>query len=461
MASVKRRPGSYVERVKSARVSTDLASTSIGGVIGETVRGPVGEAVLITSWTEFTDTFARGVSNPFTVGNVAKAVYGFFQNGGKEIYVARAVSSTLAKAKGSIEGITINAKDGGSWGNALSVTIENGDSAFTVRISLQGLEVETFKNIQSNQVVNYVNTNSEYVTFTGDAVTVGTVSLSTGVEGTLTASDYTKCLTYFNVITDVNMLAITGVTTTGVQEALLDYCSLRGNIFPIIDAPSEATREQVQTFKDGLAGYHGALYYPEIQIVNPITGETEYIAPSGHLMGMCARTDSERGIHKAPAGLEATLKGAVGVRTLLSDTDVEILNDHRVNCIIPKKGYGIVSWGARLLEEDDDRAYISDLRLDMFIEETIKSSTEWAVFEPKDEQLFNRIESQLTGFFTNLWQEGKILGEEPEDAFFVSCNAELNPDSSSPTLNIEVGYARKTPAEFVVTRITHKQTSAE
>lgn len=461
MSIVRRMPGSYVERVNNVRVSTTLPSTSIGGIIGETVRGVDNKAVLITSWAQFENTFAKGVSNPFAVGNVAIAVYGFFQNGGKELYVARAVNSSAKKSTGAIEGLTFYAKEVGAWGNALSVEIKANKENFDILVSMEGSVVETHSNIPQENVVATINNSSEYVTVEGSTATVGSASLLTGVDGKAVAGDFTKCLACFDVIDDVNLLAITGVEETGVQEALVDYCANRGDVFPIVDTPKDATVEEALQFKDKLNGYHGSVHYPHIQIVNPITGVTEVIAPSGHLMGMFARTDSDRGIHKAPAGLEASIQGAVGVATKLTESEVGLLNSSNVNCIIPKKGYGIVSWGARILNINIDREYISDLRLDMFIEKTVKTNTEWAVFEPKDEQLFNQLQSLISGILTNLWQEGKLLGSSIEEAFFVQCDSELNPDELSSELIIEVGYAKKKPAEFVITRISHKQSDSE
>ena len=455
--SVRRRPGTYVERVKNVRTMNDLPSTSIGGIIGEVVRGPINEAVLLTSWTQFQDTFAKGIANPFTIGEVAKAVFGFFQNGGTEVYVVRVASNSIAKAQGEIEGLTISALEGGSWGNSLGIAITENEGVFTLKVSMQGLEVETINKLTEENFVEVVNETSAYVRVSGESVATGTVSLQGGVEGSLTAPNYTNGLKCFDVIEDINMLAITGVTIEGVQEGLVEYCDARGNVFPIVDAPSNATIEEVKDFKDKLSSFCGSIHYPEIEIVHPITGKKEYVAPSGHLMGMFARTDATRGIHKAPAGLEATLKGAVSVRRPLSETEIAILNDYEINCIIPKKGSGIVSWGARLLKSDAERQFISDLRLDMFVEEAVKRGTEWAVFEPKDDQLFNSLTSQISGLMLNLWQQGKLLGSTPEEAFFVKCDKEINPDILSSELNIEVGYAKKKPAEFVVTRISHKQ----
>ena len=130
------------------------------------------------------------------------------------------------------------------------------------------------------------------------------------------------------------------------------------------------------------------------------------------------------------------------------------LNNYNVNCIVPKIGRGVVVWGARMLQPNGDRQFVSDIRLDIYVEESIKALTEWAVFEPIDEQLFNRLEGQLCEFFNTLMADGSIKGETAEEAYYVVCDDTINTDPNSSTVEIEVGYARKKPAEFVVTRIS-------
>ena len=457
-------PGSYVERVQGVRVASDIPSTSIGGVIGATVRGIPNKPVKITSWNQYVEKFAKGIPNPFLVGNVSDAVYGFFANGGTELYVARALEGG-AKATVKLPqetGFDFTAKEEGSWGNRVSLQLKSEalarTNSFTLIVTIDGVIVEEIKKLTVANIVETVNAVSNFITVSGEGTLAeGKATLSTGAEGQNSVATFKKCLASFDVIEDVNMLAITGETATGIQEALVEYCDTRGDIFPIIDAPQRATLEEVQDFKDKFSSYVGAIYYPHIIIQDAITGVEKTVAPSGHIMGMYARTDADRGVHKAPAGLEATLKGAISVETLLSHTEQGILNDYEINCIVPKKGSGIVVWGARLLKTNAERQFVSDLRLDMYVHELVKRNTEWAVFEPKDSKLFGDVTSTLTGLLMNDWTSGKFLGDTPEDAFYVKCDSELNPDSLSSELIIEVGYAKKKPAEFVITRVSHKQ----
>lgn len=465
--SVKKAPGSYTERANNVRTISDLPSTSVGGVIGQVVRGIPNKAIKVTSWTQFQEKFAKGITDPFAVGNVADAVYGFFLNGGTELYVVRTLESGSAKAEVLIPsetGVKYSAKEEGKWGNDLAINITevnlSKSPTYTLTVTMKGAKVEEIKNLTKDNVVEIVNSTSKFISIDPSTIehfAVGNGALEGGTETPQNSATYKKGLSCFDAIEDINILAIPGITEEGVQEGLAEYCDTRGTIFPVLDAPSNATNEEVMEFKDKFNTFLGALYFPRIQVQNPMTGANKFVYPSGHIMGAYARTDATRGIQKAPAGTKATLKGAIAVERTLSEVEIGILNDYEINCIVPKRGCGIVIWGARLLKSDAERSYVSDVRLDMFVEQAIAQNTLWAVFEPKDEQLFNDLEAQISGLMINLWTEGKFLGKTKEEAFFVNCNSDLNPDVLSSELIIEVGYAKKRPAEFVTTRIYHKQ----
>lgn len=468
MTTVRKVPGSYVERVKGVRTSNELPSTSIAGIIGQTVRGIPNKAIKITSWPQFEQNFAQGVTDPFSVGEVADAVYGFFLNGGSELYVVRTLETGSAKASLVIpteSGVKYVAKEEGTWGNHLTLTIAKDSLAkegvFTFVVALNGVKVEEIKKLTVENYVEVINSTSNYVSIDTEAegtFAIGSGTLAGGTETPHTSATYNKGVKCFDVIEDVNLLAIPGVTIEGVQENLVEYCNTRGTIFPVIAESDSKTIEGVQAYKDKITkSYLGGMYYPRVIVQNPLNGKNKTISACGHIMGAMARTDATRGIHKAPAGLDTTLKGVIAVETLLSQTELGILNDYEVNCLVPKKGNGIVIWGARMLKPDAERVYVSDVRLDIYVEQAVKMNTEWATFEPKDTALFNDVTAQISGLLLGMWNEGKFLGDTKEEAFYVKCDKDLNPDVNSPELNIEVGYAKKKPAEFVVTRITNKQ----
>lgn len=468
MTVIKKVPGSYVERIKGVRTANDLPSTSVGGIVGQTARGVANTPIKLTSWSQFEEKFAKGISDPFAFGNVADAVYGFFLNGGTEVYVVRTLESGSKKATAKIpseSGVTFTAKEEGEWGNDITITIAQEQQlsrqldTFSLVVTIDGNKVEEIKKIGSDNFVTMINENSDFITVENDGTfAVGSGTLASGSEEAHTSATYNKGVSCFDTITDINLLAVPGITEEGVQENLVSYCDTRGDVFPIIADTDDATIEGVLKYKDKITSSHlGGMYYPNVIIMNPLTGVKKKVSACGHIMGTIARTDAERGVHKAPAGLDATLKGVIAVDTALSETEIGILNDAEVNCILPKKGSGIVIWGARMLKVDGERSYVSDIRLDIFVEQAVKINTEWATFEPKDSKLFNDVTAQLSGLLLGMWEKGMFLGDTKEDAFYVKCDGELNPNINSPELIIEIGYAKKKPAEFVVTRITSKQ----
>lgn len=457
-----KKPGAYVERVNSVVVGTEI-STSVAGFIGDTVRGVPNKAVKITSWTQFEKKFAKGIANPFEIGGVADAVYGFFANGGSEVYIVRTVETGSTKAQALIPaetGVKFEAKEEGAWGNDLTVVVtadsRGKTSTHTVVVNYKGEKVEEYKSLGAD-FVSVINESSEYIQVTADgdkSLAQGTGNLSGGTLAPTTVGTFKKGLACFDVVKDINILAIPNETQVGVQEALVDYCAIRGNVFPIVDVPANLDVEGVLAYKDKFSSHLGAMYYPRVQIIDPITNKTKVVSATGYLAGLYAFTDSKVGVHKAPAGVEAGLKGVVGVERELSDGEIGTLNSSNINCIIPKTGRGIVVWGARMLQPNGDRKFVSDIRLDIHVEESIKALTEWAVFEPIDDQLFNKLHGQLCDFFNGLMADGSIKGTTAEEAYYVICDDTINTDPNSSTVDIEVGYAKKKPAEFIVTKIS-------
>lgn len=458
-----KKPGAYVERIHSVSLVSNLPSTSVVGFVGDTIRGVANKPVKVTSWSQFEQKFAKGIANPFEYGGVADAVYGFFTNGGTELYIVRTVEAGSKKATATIpeSGVKFEAKEEGTWGNDLTITVRQDskakNSTFTVVVNYQGTKVEELKGLNSNNFAEVINETSEFIQVAEEnknALANGTGDLTGGTLAKTTLGTYKEGLECFESVRDINILAIPNVNDTGVQEALVDYCAVKGNLFPIVDVPANLEIEEVMDYKDRFGSFLGAMYYPRVQIVDPVTSKTRVVSPTGYLAGLYAYTDTTRGVHKSPAGVEASLKGVIGVEKELPDVEIGNLNNYNINCIIPKSGRGIVVWGARMLQPSGDRQFVSDIRLDIYVEESIKRLTEWAVFEPIDEQLFNRMEGQLCEFFNGLMDEGSIKGTKPEEAYFVVCDETINDNPNSSTLEIEVGYAKKKPAEFIVTRIS-------
>ncbi|NEQ33116.1 MAG: phage tail sheath family protein, partial [Leptolyngbya sp. SIO4C5] len=195
----------------------------------------------------------------------------------------------------------------------------------------------------------------------------------------------------------------------------------------------------------------GIGYFNPKESGKPIT-----IPPCGHMMGLWCRTDESRGIHKAPAN--EMPRGIVGLAYSVNFREQELLNPVGINCIRKFRNRGTLVWGARTLAQKDDTdwRYISVRRLMSYIEKSIEEGTQWAVFEPNDEDLWARVTRTVKNFLERIWRSGALFGSTPEEAFYVKCDADLNTPETMKLglLYVEVGVSPVRPAEFVVFRIS-------
>jgi phage tail sheath protein FI len=201
---------------------------------------------------------------------------------------------------------------------------------------------------------------------------------------------------------------------------------------------------------------YAALYYPWIEIAD-LSGSgntSKMVPPSGHMVGIYNRTDSDRGVHKAPAN--EVVMGAINLETNLSRSEQDTLNPIGVNCIRAFPGRGIRVWGGRTLSSDGAWRYINVRRLFILVEASMDSGLQWVVFEPNDNALWAKVRRDVTSFLRVIWRGGALFGTTPEQAFYVKCDEELNPREVRDLgqLIIEVGLAPVKPAEFVIFRIT-------
>ena len=200
---------------------------------------------------------------------------------------------------------------------------------------------------------------------------------------------------------------------------------------------------------------YGALYYPWISVANPLgNGESMDIPPSGYMAGIYARSDTERGVHKAPAN--EVVRGVLALEKQITKSEQDILNPIGVNCIRSFPGRGIRVWGARTLSSDASWRYINVRRLFNFVEKSIEQGTQWIVFEPNDMDLWARIRRDIRAFMTTVWRSGALFGATPAQAFYVKCDAENNTSDLRDLgqVIIEIGMAPVKPAEFVIFRIS-------
>lgn len=469
------RPDVYVHEVSSGEKPIQATSTSTGAFIGLTARGPVNEPTLVTSWTEFVNKFAGGLSTPFIKeGDLPNAVYGFFQNGGSRAYIVRSASASATKAKGTLgESLEFQAKDEGAWANdVLNVKVTTGvGNTFNITVKMGNEIVEVFEGLTNTSTdalyfADVIKQDSNYITFPDvieGQLEAGEVKFATGNDAhvSISNSDYTKGLTALDYVPSVNLIAMPGLTDKAIASALVGYCDTRNECFAIVDAPVGATEEAIKTYRESLGGTNGAVYYPNIKISDPLgrtTSSLKVCPPSGHIMGVYARTDANRGVFKAPAGEEAVVRGAVALETQVPFGLVDVLNPLGINCIISKPNAGIIIWGARSLSTDPAKRYVSDVRYDLMIRNSVYAGTQWAVFEPNDESLWEKIDTSLRGFLDEQWRAGALRGSTSESAYYVKCDSELNNDLAIANGQVvaEIGYAKQKPAEFVIVRIVQK-----
>jgi hypothetical protein len=207
-------------------------------------------------------------------------------------------------------------------------------------------------------------------------------------------------------------------------------------------------------------GPNAAAYFPRIRASDPLDDfKPRLFAPSGVMAGVLARTDSERGVWKAPAGTGEPISGVQGLDYKLTDDENGVLNPLGLNCLRTLPIYGTVPWGARTLDGADVAAsqwkYISVRRLALMIEESLYRGTQWAVFEPNDEPLWAQLRLNITAFMQGLFRQGAFQGTTPVQAYLVKCDntTTVQADIDRGIVNILVGFAPLKPAEFVFIKL--------
>jgi phage tail sheath protein FI len=281
--------------------------------------------------------------------------------------------------------------------------------------------------------------------------------ISPGADEAATNTELIAALDTFKPIDEIAIVSIPGATADAVQNAILDHCenTYLQDRFAILDGRQTTTLTKAAIQGETRDSDYGAIYYPWIEVFNPIDGQNTVIPPSGHIAGIYARVDSGRGVHKAPAN--EVIRGALGVQTLLSKADQAGLNPEDINVIRQFNGNTTV-WGAHTLagKEKAEYRYINVRRLLLFLRESIDEGTQWVVFEPNTPDLWQKITRNVTAFLTNVWKDGALFGNSPQEAFYVKCDAETNPPESRELGRVitEIGVAIVKPAEFVIFRIS-------
>jgi hypothetical protein len=508
----------YVEEIPSGVRTITGVATSITTFIGWAAQGPVGYAGLVLSWSDFQRIYGGfDARSPY----LGYAVSQFFINGGQQAYIVRLAymgdtTATLTPAASATlkqGGITFTAgtpgPDGnlaqaanpGVWAENYGIAIKNqagGTKRFRVQVvyapagAAAETVVESFENLSivspdpiGRYVVDVINKQSSFITVKVDAGTttppadtptptaakpLSSPLLDKGDDGTVllpstsvsTGSDFEVAATAAQAILDqidlFNLLCIPGEIVTATVGDFEQYCEGR-RVFLIADSDPGITDPSKLT-SIPTSGKNAAFYFPWVQAPDPLNqNRPGYFPPCGFVAGIYARTDGTRGVWKAPAGTEATLAGASGVAVSLNDKQNGLLNPIAANCIRNFNVYGIVVWGARTMQGNDEIGsewkYVPVRRTALFIEESLFRALKWVVFEPNDEPLWAEIRLNVGAFMQNLFRQHAFQGLTPADAYFVKCDKETTTqnDINLGIVNIVVGFAPLKPAEFVVIQI--------
>ena len=253
-------------------------------------------------------------------------------------------------------------------------------------------------------------------------------------------------------VDDVNIVCAPGQTDPVVQDAVLSHCENMRYRFAIMDSPEVIEKGGVDKLPKPRDSKYGGYYFPWVEIYDPFKGNI-YQPPSGYVAGIYARSDSERGVHKAPAN--EIVRGAIGLRYNITRGEQDLLNPKGINCIREFPNRGIRVWGARTVSSDASWRYVNVRRLFNMVEQSIELGTQWVVFEPNDQRLWKRVTRDIGAFLLRLWRQGALFGKTPEEAFYVKCDNETNPPEviDAGQMICEIGMCPVKPAEFVIFRI--------
>jgi len=242
-----------------------------------------------------------------------------------------------------------------------------------------------------------------------------------------------------------------------LQGKMIAHAENAGDRMAILDAPPDLLPQDVLEWRMNTAGYDSkmaALYYPWVEVMNPLTKRPMMCPPSGHVAGVWCRVDGTRGVHKAPAN--EVILGANGIGFQITQAEQGGLNKVGINCIRAFPGRGIRIWGARTLSSDPEWRYINVRRLFNYVSESIMEGTQWSVFEPNDQMLWLRLRASVTSFLKTVYRSGALFGATESEAFYVKCDAETNPPEvvEAGQVVCEIGISPIKPAEFVVFRLS-------
>jgi uncharacterized protein len=403
-------PGVYVEEVPSGARPIGATGTSTAGFVGTApdATARLNEAVAINSWSEFLRTFAGTPDAPSTP--LARAVFGFFDNGGGRCFVVNIA-----------QGAPIGGSGRGRTGLAA---------------------LEAIDEVAIVAAPGYADATS-YEALLGHCERLG---------DRLAILDPPENIDSTEPLTRVATPAVKPAGTVPAKDGPKD-----GDAKP----PASAAPGDAPGLRPRASDY-GTFYVPWIVVRDPLSGDVVATPPSGHVAGVWARTDLTRGVHKAPAN--EPIRGVVDLSYRVTRGEQETLNPAGVNCIRYFPAEGVRIWGARTLAaEASEWRYLNVRRLFSMLKESIGDGTRWIVFEPNDQLLWRSIRRDVGAFLTRVWRDGALMGRTPQEAFFVKCDEETNPADvrDAGMVVAEIGVAPVKPAEFVVFKLSQSSIGSE
>lgn len=300
----------------------------------------------------------------------------------------------------------------------------------------------------------------------GKGVLSGTISFAGGSDGTMEAVNagvfigidngpgQRTGIQAFLENDSVSIIAVPGITIPEMVVALVSHCENEKNRFAVLDIPQELRKTgDIIEYRNMIDSTYAAMYHPWIQVYDRVAKKPAYIPPSGAVMGVYSRTDVSRGVHKAPANETIA---CTGLSVNYTTGEQDILNPAGVNLIRALPGQGIRIWGARTASSNSAFKYVNIRRLFIFVEQSIRMSTNWVVFEPNNSSLWARVQMTVSSFLESMFRAGMLAGDSPAEAFYVNIGTSTmsQDDIMNGRLICEIGIAPSRPAEFVIFRVT-------
>lgn len=511
-------PGVYIEELPSAVRTITGVATSITAFVGRTRWGPVDEPVLVSSFGEFERRFGGlWLESPMTY-----SVRDFFLNGGAQALIVRAYNGPIVdspapnadgRARLTLVGsppddqLRLRAASPGAWGNELRAELDvvtDGEALarygvvagelfnLTLRLGDPATVIEQIRNVtvveSARRVDRVLEVESGLVRVDldgdGDPILPNSAPGASDAQATGGADSTPLDAAAFGVggendrrgfyaleNADIfNLLCLPadargGNTPDTVYQEAMRYC-VRRRAMLVVDpkaewrSPQEVLEGVAAMGLSGTDARNAAIYFPRVVQADPLReGQLDTFVPCGIVSGVMAATDANRGVWKAPAGIDAALAGIRRLEVRLNDSQNGQLNDRGINCFRTFPVVNSVVWGARTMrganQLADQYKYVPVRRLALYIEESLYRGTQWVVFEPNDESLWAQIRLNVGSFMQGLFRQGAFQGSSPRDAYLVKCDSETTTqdDINRGVVNVLVGFAPLKPAEFVIIQI--------